>query len=800
MLPHGAVRRFGDDRFRHPGFVVASALSPDGKRLATVSPELLQIADTATGLPLRRIALKVTLHFATPDVSFSPDGRYVACCLSHQLTAVWRVNTGEEVLRFKDRKQAYSLCQFLPDGKLVLTEYDRTQLFEVPSDKPAATWPIGGIARLSANGKTFAKIERERVAVQVGEAETGKVKLRLEVSSAADGAENGLALSPDGSKVAVVHGKKEIQVWDVHAGNKLASMPLEKEWIEQADPYYTVAFSEDGKEVRFGAKQGDIYRWQAATGERLPWLHMPWGWYVRGMHSVPDGRTLLATEGSGRVVRWDLQGGQHMGQAPGRRPPLRIGLTADGKSLVTGDWAGRIDLWEIASGRLVRTVQPAHDMGNALKALAVSPDGDHLALGEGGARFRLLRLADGKAEWTSQPEGERPGVEVSWLAFTPDGRTLGAGNRGRTSRTWDLGTGRPLWSNEDVAVAAVSPDSKRVVLTRYNAVTIVDAATGAVQRSLLVGPPGNRGFFNAVSALAFAPDGGLACGLHDGRIALSDAHGRERARFPATDPQPFVDWRIPRADHPVTSLAYSPDGQWLLSGSGDRSVRVWETATRKQVFRFDGDFGEITQVLATPDGRSAVSADKDGLVTLWDLLPAAIGADTIPVEDLWRDAAGDNAEKGYRAAWSLVTTTDARRRIVRERLLPAGPEATPDQLKRWIADLGSDRFPVREGASRDLSARVRRAEPLLQEALAKSKDVETKRRLESLVALLNQAPPPDDLRALRLVHAAELAGSVEARSLLEGWAKGAPEALLTGAARDALTRLERARLSKAPDH
>src|SRR5439155_10359898 len=56
-LPPGAVRRFGDDRFRHPGHLINSAMSADGKRLATASPYLLQIMDAETGRPLRRIRI-----------------------------------------------------------------------------------------------------------------------------------------------------------------------------------------------------------------------------------------------------------------------------------------------------------------------------------------------------------------------------------------------------------------------------------------------------------------------------------------------------------------------------------------------------------------------------------------------------------------------------------------------------------------------------------------------------------------------------------------------------------------------
>jgi RNA polymerase sigma factor (sigma-70 family) len=798
-LPPGAVRRFGDDRFRHPGHVVASAVSPDGKRLATVSHELLQIADVETGRPLRRIPLNVTGMFATPGLAFSPDGRYLACVLNDQRTEVWDVQTGQPVVRLLDRKTGRNLCQFTPDGRLVLPERERTRLLEIPSGKDVGTWPVGGMTCLSADGKTFARVEQERVTVVGGEAETGKETFRLDVSTACDGVENGLAFSPDGRKLAVVHGRKEVQVWDVRGKARLASLRIEPEWIEQNDVYYTVAFSGDGSEVLFGTKQGAIHRWSVADGSELPWLHLPWGWFVRGMHDLPDGRTLLATEGSGRVVRWDLTRDQPVGSAPGCRPPIRIGLTPDGAGLVVGDWAGRIDLWETGTGRLLRTLQPGHDLGEALTRLAVSPDGRYIAVGEGLGRVRLLRFADGKEERTFPSKRKGGGVEVRWLYFTPDGRRLVVGDYGSAARVLDVKTGEEVWAADDAAAAAVSPDGRLLAFARNQEVTVADAATGAVVRRQPVGPPGRGGSFDAVRALAFSPrDGGLACALYDGRIVLFDAGGRERARVRATDPQPVFDWRSPRLDQPLTSLAFSPDGHWLLAGAADRSVRVWEAATGTQVRRFDGHLGQVTQVAFIPDGRFAVSAGDDGYTCLWDLRPAAAGADAT-AESLWRDAAAGDAAKGSRAAWALVATSDSRRQFLRERLKPAAVDADPGRVKRWIADLGDERFAVREAASRELAARARQAEPFLRQALQTPRDTEAKRRLEAVLAELEGGPTPDQLRALRLVHAAELAGTPAALSLLEWWAGGTPREVLTESARAALVRLERPRPASQPD-
>jgi hypothetical protein len=84
--------------------------------------------------------------------------------------------------------------------------------------------------------------------------------------------------------------------------------------------------------------------------------------------------------------------------------------------------------------------------------------------------------------------------------------------------------------------------------------------------------------------------------------------------------------------------------------------------------------------------------------------------------------------------------------------------------------------------------------------LAKSPSVEVRRRVEKILAKLDDsAPSGGRLRALRTIEALELAGTAEARHLLQNLAAGAPEARLTRNAKAALDRLKRTASSRAAD-
>jgi len=107
--------------------------------------------------------------------------------------------------------------------------------------------------------------------------------------------------------------------------------------------------------------------------------------------------------------------------------------------------------------------------------------------------------------------------------------------------------------------------------------------------------------------VAFSPDGKtLASAGHDKTIRLWETTTGKEIRT------------LQGHQAEVTALEFSPDGKRLASASHDETIRLWETATGKELCTLWGHQGRVTSVTFSPDGKSLASASTDGLVRLWE--------------------------------------------------------------------------------------------------------------------------------------------------------------------------------------
>ncbi len=574
--------------------------------------------------------------------SFSPDGHYILTGSFDKTARLWDVYTGKELHTFGENESYVNNVAFSKDGNYILTSAGLTRLWETSSGKELRRF-FGDCIGFFSDNQSVVTYSSE--GIHIWETFTGNELRRFKVDFIRNSEDKysvfsnviySAVLSPNDRYIIIGKGDNTAQLIDAYTGEKL------RQFMGHTSGVISVAFSNDGRNVLTIGNDGFVKLWDTETTKELKSFSSKGYGPILSASLSPDNRYILSGgKAEESFYRWDVKEEKCLKKLQWlTSPSYDVAISHNGLYYLTGNDDKSARLWDTKAGN---EVQQFIGHTGGIASVAFSKDDKKILTGSFDTTAKLWDIDSGEELQTFRGHTSK----VNSVMFSHDGSFILTGGWDKTARTWDAKTGIELHKFEHfdvVTSVSLSPDDS-IVLTgsmdgtiriwdRIDGETIdnfrapnrkeIDTDAGELLIDLVNNVykfPENdietvknkiKPTYNPIYSVAFSPDGNsVLTGEQSGIARLWDIEAGKQVRIYTGD----MDV--------VFSVAFSPDGQMVFCGginsaTNDSSAIIFETTTGRVVQRFVGHT-DCTKGSFSGDGKYILTCGLDNTTRLWDI-------------------------------------------------------------------------------------------------------------------------------------------------------------------------------------
>lgn len=286
---------------------------------------------------------------------------------------------------------------------------------------------------------------------------------------------------------------------------------------------------------------------------------------------------------------------------PGHEFPVySLAFSPDSELLASAAKIGGVRLWGPGGGLVAEL---PYGLPGPRYAITYAPNGERVAVSDGTGYLELWPNNQGRTACI----GKAGVPETTGLAYLDDALlAVGTGGRARSEpgslALWDLTAAKRR------SPVHTEPHGVRAVASHRESRTVfwVNGHRRLSAWSITKPDPIHLMLKHVAPALAVHPDGNLAAVAQGWGASVLDL-SRKQERF-----------AIAGHKGVLSSLAFTPDGRTLLTGSWDSSVRFWDAASGAELASYRWPVGRVYAVAASPDGTRFAAAGETGAIVVWD--------------------------------------------------------------------------------------------------------------------------------------------------------------------------------------